>query len=116
VRFVLAHPSQSGRSRVPLSNRVGRNQAKTSPVTEKRVSASKEVRHEVRIAVALCVQLLQPIRVAVRVSFGHRVLPRERTMDDLIVPSTPLPPEPEGLQGNLLAPEYVVQPFGHQME
>ena len=40
----------------------------------------------------------------------------ERTMDDLIVPSTPLPPEPEGLQGNLLAPEYVAQSSGHQME
>jgi hypothetical protein len=37
-------------------------------------------------------------------------------MDDLIVPSTPLPPEPEGLQGNLLVPEHVVQSSGHQME
>jgi type IV secretory pathway TraG/TraD family ATPase VirD4 len=40
----------------------------------------------------------------------------ERTMDDLIVPSTPLPPEPEGQEGNLLTPEYLVQPAGHQME
>jgi type IV secretory pathway TraG/TraD family ATPase VirD4 len=40
----------------------------------------------------------------------------ERTMDDLIVPSTPLPAEPEAVQGNLLFPEYVVQPSGHQME
>jgi type IV secretory pathway TraG/TraD family ATPase VirD4 len=40
----------------------------------------------------------------------------ERTMDDLIVPSTPLPPEPEGLRGNLLAPECLVEPAGHQME
>ena len=40
----------------------------------------------------------------------------ERAMDDLIVPSTPLPPEPEGEQGNLLLPEYLVQPSGHQME
>ena len=29
----------------------------------------------------------------------------ERKMDDLIIPSTPLPPEPEEMQGNLLAPE-----------
>ena len=28
----------------------------------------------------------------------------ERKMDDLIVPSTPLPAEPEEMQGNLLAP------------
>jgi len=40
----------------------------------------------------------------------------KRTMDDLIVPSTPLPEEPAGLQGNLLAPEYLVEPAGHQME
>ena len=29
-------------------------------------------------------------------------------MDDLIVPSAPLPPEPEPAQGNLLFPEYAV--------
>ena len=34
----------------------------------------------------------------------------ERKMDDLIVPSTPLPAEPEEMQGNLLIPEYAVQP------
>ena len=40
----------------------------------------------------------------------------ERKMDDLIVPSTPLPVEPEEVQGNLLFPEYVVQSSGHEME
>jgi type IV secretory pathway TraG/TraD family ATPase VirD4 len=40
----------------------------------------------------------------------------ERKMDDLIVPSTPLPAEPEEMQGNLLFPEQVVQPSGHEME
>jgi type IV secretory pathway TraG/TraD family ATPase VirD4 len=40
----------------------------------------------------------------------------ERKMDDLIIPSTPLPAEPEAAQGNLLFPEYAVQPAGHQME
>ena len=40
----------------------------------------------------------------------------ERRMDDLIVPSTPLPPEPEELQGNVLVPEYAVQPSGHVLE
>lgn len=40
----------------------------------------------------------------------------ERKMDDLIIPSTPLPPEPEEMQGNLLAPEYAVRPSEHQME
>jgi type IV secretory pathway TraG/TraD family ATPase VirD4 len=40
----------------------------------------------------------------------------ERKMDDLIVPSTPLPVEPEELQGNLLTPEYAVQPPENQME
>ena len=39
----------------------------------------------------------------------------ERKMDDLIIPSTPLP-EPEEMQGNLLAPEHAVQPSEHQME
>ena len=37
-------------------------------------------------------------------------------MDDLIVPSTPPPAEPEEIQGNLLFPEQAVQPAGHQME
>ena len=32
----------------------------------------------------------------------------ERKMDDLIVPSTPLPPEPEEVQGHLLFPEQTV--------
>jgi hypothetical protein len=40
----------------------------------------------------------------------------ERKMDDLIFPSTPLPPDPEEMQGNLLAPEYSVQPSEHQLE
>ena len=39
----------------------------------------------------------------------------ERKMDDLIIPSTPLPPEPEEMQGNLLAPEHAVQPPEHQV-
>jgi hypothetical protein len=37
-------------------------------------------------------------------------------MDDLIVPSTPPPVEPEAAQGNLLFPEHAVQSAGHQME
>jgi type IV secretory pathway TraG/TraD family ATPase VirD4 len=40
----------------------------------------------------------------------------ERKMDDLIVPSTPPPVEPEAAQGNLLFPEHAVQSAGHQME
>lgn len=40
----------------------------------------------------------------------------ERKMDDLIMPSTPLPAEPEEMQGNLLSPEYAVQPPENQME
>ena len=40
----------------------------------------------------------------------------ERKMDDLIVPSTPLPVEPEEVQGNLLFPEHAVQSSGHEME
>jgi type IV secretory pathway TraG/TraD family ATPase VirD4 len=40
----------------------------------------------------------------------------ERKMDDLIVPSTPPPVEPEAAQGNLLLPEHAVQSAGHQME
>jgi type IV secretory pathway TraG/TraD family ATPase VirD4 len=40
----------------------------------------------------------------------------ERPMDDLIVPSTPLPAEPEEIQGNLQFPEYEIQSAGHQME
>ncbi len=40
----------------------------------------------------------------------------ERKMDDLIVPSTPLPPKPEPAQGNLLFPEYANQPVGNQLE
>jgi hypothetical protein len=37
-------------------------------------------------------------------------------MDDLIVPSTPLPAEPEEIQGNLLTPEYAVEPSANQVE
>jgi hypothetical protein len=37
-------------------------------------------------------------------------------MDDLIVPSTPLPAEPEEMQGNLQFPEHEVQSAGHQLE
>jgi type IV secretory pathway TraG/TraD family ATPase VirD4 len=40
----------------------------------------------------------------------------ERPMDDLIVPSTPLPAEPEEMQGNLQFPEPEVQSTGHQLE
>ena len=40
----------------------------------------------------------------------------ERKMDDLIVPSTPLPAESEEIQGNLLTPEYTVQPPANQVE
>jgi hypothetical protein len=40
----------------------------------------------------------------------------ERPMDDLIVPSTPLPVEPEEAQGNLQFPDYEVQSAAHQME
>ena len=40
----------------------------------------------------------------------------ERKMDDLIVPSTPLPAEPEEIQGNVLTPEYAVQPHENQVE
>jgi type IV secretory pathway TraG/TraD family ATPase VirD4 len=40
----------------------------------------------------------------------------ERKMDDLIVPTTPLPVEPEAVQGNLLFPEHAVQPSGHELE
>jgi type IV secretory pathway TraG/TraD family ATPase VirD4 len=40
----------------------------------------------------------------------------ERPMDDLIVPSTPLPVEPEETQGNLQFPDYEVQSAAHQME
>ena len=37
-------------------------------------------------------------------------------MDDLIVPSTPLPSEPDEMQGNLLSPEYALQPPENQVE
>jgi hypothetical protein len=37
-------------------------------------------------------------------------------MDDLLVPSIPLPPEPEEVQGNTLAPEYAVKTSDHQLE
>jgi type IV secretory pathway TraG/TraD family ATPase VirD4 len=40
----------------------------------------------------------------------------ERKMDDLIVPSTPPPAEPEAKQGNLLFPECALEPRGHEME
>ena len=40
----------------------------------------------------------------------------ERPMDDLIIPSTPLPAEPEEMQGNLQFPEHEVQSAGHQLE
>ena len=40
----------------------------------------------------------------------------ERKMDDLIVPSMPLPSEPEGMQGNLLSPEYALERPENQME
>jgi Type IV secretion-system coupling protein DNA-binding domain len=39
----------------------------------------------------------------------------ERKMDDLIVPSVPVPPEPEPAQGNLLFPEYVVEQSGNEV-
>ena len=41
----------------------------------------------------------------------------ERTMDDLIVPSTPPPTsDSEEMQGNLLNPEYGLQPHENQVE
>jgi hypothetical protein len=40
----------------------------------------------------------------------------ERKMDDLIVPSTPLPSEPEEMHGNLLSPEYALERPENQME
>jgi len=40
----------------------------------------------------------------------------EREMDDLIVPSAPPLMKSEEPQGNLLFPEYVVEPSGHEIE
>jgi len=40
----------------------------------------------------------------------------ERVMDDLIVPNTPLPAEPQEMQGNLLTPEYAAHASEHPME
>ena len=41
----------------------------------------------------------------------------ERTMDDLIVPSTPPPTaDSEEMQGNVLSPEYTLQPHENQVE
>lgn len=40
----------------------------------------------------------------------------ERKMDDLIVPSAPLPVEPEEVQDNLLLSEHAAQPSGFEME
>ena len=40
----------------------------------------------------------------------------ERTMDDLIVPSTPPPSDSEEMQGNLLNPECALQPPENQVE
>jgi hypothetical protein len=40
----------------------------------------------------------------------------ERKMDDLIVPSAPLPPDSEEIRSNVLSPEYALQPREHQME
>jgi hypothetical protein len=40
----------------------------------------------------------------------------ERKMDDLIVPSAPPAANPEEMQGNLLDPEYALQPHQNQME
>jgi hypothetical protein len=37
-------------------------------------------------------------------------------MDDLIVPSTPLPAEPEAAQGNIQLPEYAVQPASQEIQ
>jgi hypothetical protein len=39
----------------------------------------------------------------------------ERKMDDLIVPTMPLPPEPGEMQGNQLSPEYAVEASGHDV-
>ena len=40
----------------------------------------------------------------------------ERQMDDLIVPSAPLPGDSEEMRGNALSPEYALQPHQHQVE
>jgi hypothetical protein len=37
-------------------------------------------------------------------------------MDDLIVPSAPPPADSDEVQGNLLGPEYVLQPHENQVE
>ena len=39
-----------------------------------------------------------------------------RNAKAVIMPSTPLPAEPEEMPGNLLTPEYAVQPPENQME
>jgi type IV secretory pathway TraG/TraD family ATPase VirD4 len=40
----------------------------------------------------------------------------ERKMDDLIVPSTPIPSEAEEMHGNLLSPEFALRPPENQVE
>ncbi len=40
----------------------------------------------------------------------------ERTMEDLIVPSTPPTSDSDEMQGNFLNPEYTVQPYENQVE
>ncbi|HTT18082.1 MAG TPA: type IV secretion system DNA-binding domain-containing protein [Candidatus Sulfotelmatobacter sp.] len=40
----------------------------------------------------------------------------ERKMDDLIVPNTPLPADPQEVSGNLLSPEHPEQHTGHEIK
>ena len=61
---IRADPAQTGGSRVALADGVGRDQSKAATRLEQRKRTAEEMRSEVRVAVGLCVNQLQPVEIA----------------------------------------------------
>ena len=87
---IPANPAQPGGSRVALADRVGRDQSKAATRLEQRKRTAEEMRGEVRVAVGLRMNQLQPVEVACRVALSDRVLAGEgRIADDHVETAPP---------------------------
>lgn len=79
---VRADPTQAGRTRVALPDRVSGDQAETTVGSQQVERAAEKVGYQVGVAVRLVVNRLQPVEIAVAIAGDERVLARKRRVAD----------------------------------
>ena len=73
---VVADPAQAGRARVTLADRVRGDQTEGALGSNEVESTAEEVGDQVGVAVRFGMNGLEPVGIALGVTFGHRVLAR----------------------------------------